>query len=503
MYACGRQRARFQDRYGIVDDYPRMNWLSGQQISAVVDEAIGVLENTGVLIESERALRELAGRGVRTGRKRAFFSAEMAEKSLAAAPDRVVLYGRDSSVGVELGGGSLHFNPGSSAIRILDLQRKKARKPVSRDLVDFALLTDALPGYSMQSTALVPADVPETAADSYRLYLALIFSGKPVVTGTFTGEGLAPMLEMLEIAAGGQERLRRYPRAIFDTCPTAPLTWSALTVDTLIDCASRGVPVQIVPMPLAGATSPATLYGTVVQHCAENLSGIIISQLISPGSPVVYGGSPAYFDMRKGTTPVGGVEALMINGAAAGIARHLGLPSHAYMALSDSRSLDYQCGMETAMGAAIAAVSGVNNVSGPGMHNFQTWQSMEKLIIDNEICLMAGRMRSGIRPGAGSTAADVVDEGVRAGSFLTLSDTLRKFREEAFFPGRVIDREAGDGVSAPAEGEILERARARKDQILESGGEDVLSGEKRRPLEEVMSGTARRAGMERMPEITG
>jgi len=486
-----------------VDDYPITNWLSGKEIAAIVDEAAGILEKTGVMIESERALNELARRGVRTEGKRAFFSSEMAEESLSAAPEKVILYNRNRSGRVELGGRSLHFNPGSSAITILDLQEKRARKPVTSDLVEFALIADALGGYSMQSTALVPSDVPEAVSDSYRLYLSLIFSSKPVVTGTFTEDGLAPMVQMLEIAAGGKEMLRKYPMAIFDTCPTAPLTWSALTVNTLIDCALGGIPLQIVPMPLAGATSPATLFGTLVQHCAENLSGIIISQLISPGTPVVYGGSPAYFDMRKGTTPVGGVEAVMINGAAAGIAEHLGLPSHAYMALSDSKSLDYQCGMETAMGAAIAAVSGVNNVSGPGMLNFQTGQSMEKLILDNEICLMAGRMRRGIGGSPGRSAAQVVDEGVRAGSFLTLTDTLEKFRKEAFFPGAVIDREAGDGVSAPGEGEILERARAGKRQILHSAGQSVLSGDRRGMLEEVMSETAGRAGMGRLPDVKG
>ena len=96
-----------------------------------------------------------------------------------------------------------------------------------------------------------------------------------------------------------------------------------------------------------------------------------------------------------------------------------------------------------------------------------------------------------------------MDEGVRAGSFLTLTDTLEKFRKEAFFPGAVIDREAGDGVSAPGEGEILERARAEKRQILESAVQGVLSGDRRGMLEEVMSETLRKAGMERLPDIKG
>ncbi|MBD3179956.1 MAG: hypothetical protein GF417_10360 [Candidatus Latescibacteria bacterium] len=482
---------------------PLIKWFEKRQRVAIVEEAIGILEKTGVLIESRQALEMLADRGVRTEKRRAYFSSGQVEEALAAAPDRVTLYGRDGRGEVEIGKENLHFNPGSSAIRILDLEMGESRVPVSGDLVEFAILSDFLSGYSMQSTALVPGDVPENVADSYRLYLALIFSRKPVVTGTFTEEGLTRMLRMLEIAAGGGKQLRDRPMAIFDTCPTAPLTWSALTVNTLLECAGNGLPVQIVPMPLAGATSPATLYGTVVQHCAENLSGIVIYQMAAPGSPVVYGGSPAYFDMRKGTTPVGAVEATIINSAGAEIAAELGIPSHAYMALSDSKSLDYQGGLETAMGAAVAALSGVNNVSGPGMHNFQTVQSMEKLILDNEVCLMAERIRRGIRVDSSEVVADVINEGVTGGSFLTLSHTLKKFREEALFPGTVIDREAGDKRSAPGGEEILKRAGERKREILKAGAPNILTGPRREALKEVVTESAWRAGLKKMPEIEG
>jgi trimethylamine--corrinoid protein Co-methyltransferase len=475
--------------------------MEKETIASIVDEAAEVLERTGVLIESDKALEALAGRGVRTEDARAYFSRDQIEKALETAPDRVTVYGRDRSAPVEIGGGSLHFNPGSSAIRLLDLEKGRARTPVTSDLADFAVLTDRLDGCSMQSTALVPGDVPESIAGVYRLYISLIFSGKPVVTGTFTAEGLSLMLRMLEAAAGGREELRRYPLAIFDACPTAPLVWSALTVDALTGCAERSVPVQIVPMPLSGATSPATIYGTVVQHCAENLSGVVITQLVSPGAPVVYGGSPAYFDMRKGTTPVAGVEAAMINGAGAELARRLGLPSHAYMALSDSKRIDYQAGMETSSGAVIAALSGLNNVSGPGMLNFQTTQSMEKLVLDNEICLAALRLRRGLSRRAEEDTAELIAEGAGRGSFLSLPHTRENFRGEAFFPGEVIDRGAGQGEAGSAGKEILRRAAARKEEILRSGAADILERGRRSMLKEIMTESAVKAGMDVLPDL--
>jgi trimethylamine--corrinoid protein Co-methyltransferase len=207
--------------------------------------------------------------------------------------------------------------------------------------------------------------------------------------------------------------------------------------------------------------------------------------------------------MSKGTTPVGGVESVMINGAGAEIARNLGLPSHAYMALTDSKTLDYQGGMETSMGAVVAALGAVNNVSGPGMHNFQTTQSMEKLILDNEIALMALHLRRGIGGDDAEAVAEVVSEGVRSGSFLTLAHTLSRFREEAFFPGTVIDRGAAGGKMVPRAKEILERARKRKTEILEGADAESPAAGMREELEEVMLRVAWRTGMKKLPELQG
>ena len=114
------------------------------------------------------------------------------------------------------------------------------------------------------STGLIGGDVAESAADAYRLYLALLFCSKPVVTGLFTVGSFAPMQEMLAAVRGGSAELRAKPLAIFDACPSPPLKWSNLTTQSLIDCAKAGIPSELVSMPLTGATAPATLTGALV-----------------------------------------------------------------------------------------------------------------------------------------------------------------------------------------------------------------------------------------------
>lgn len=479
----------------------RINWLEDEDVESIIEEAIAILDETGVYIENDEVLSIASDAGIRIFDSRAFMPEDVVRNAVESAPERVTFYNRLGKPAMDLGGSSLNFNPGSSAVQILRHGSNRTEVPDSGDLVRFAILTDYLEAYDAQSTALVPGDVPQAIADRYRLYLALKFSPKPVVTGTFSLDGFEPMNDMLRAAAGGEKELRAGPIAVFDCCPTSPLLWSDLTAGNLVDCARAGIPAQIVPMPLAGATSPVTLAGTITQQCAENLSGIVINQIAAPGAPVIYGGSPACFDMRKGTTPMGAVETQIINGAAAQIAECLGLPSHAYMALSDSKAVDYQAGMETAMSAVIAALSGVNNVSGPGMHNFQTCQSMEKLVLDHEVCMMAKRLREGIRIDGSGSAKEIIEEGIRKKTFLSLENTLKFYREAAYFPGSVIDRTMGDSEGDVSEGDIIERASERVKEILRSHRPVPLEEEKSRAIEEIMTREAEKSGMDNLPEL--
>jgi trimethylamine--corrinoid protein Co-methyltransferase len=131
--------------------------------------------------------------------------------------------------------------------------------------------------------------------------------------------------------------------------------------------ARAGVPAEIVSMPLAGAAAPVTLLGAVTQHAAECLSGITIHQLAHAGSPIVWGGAPSTFDMRKGGTPFGSVETAMIDSSYAQVGKSLGLPTHAYLGATESKLLDMQAGLESGMGALVGALSGINMISGSGM----------------------------------------------------------------------------------------------------------------------------------------
>lgn len=422
------------------------------------------------------------------------------ERALASAPSSVSLHDREGALRADLGGWRVHFTPGSSAIHLLDPSGRGFRRPLTSDYVRYARLCQGLQAVDYPSTAFIPADVDGRISDSWRLFLSLVHGSRPVVTGAFTVDGLAVMHEMLLAVRGSAGELRKRPLAVFSSCPTAPLQWSEEAAAGVIECGRRGIPVEIISMPLTGFVAPGTLVGTLVQHTAELLSGLVLSQSAAPGAPVLWGGSPAIFDYRFESTPVGAVESQMIACAFAAVGRHLGVPTQAYVSLSDSRELDAQAGLETATGAVLAGLAGINSISGAGMLAFENAFSLEKLAVDDEICASVKRLLDGISIREGDfPARPHFEEMGREGHLLISEHTRRWFGEEVRFPGEVIDRckEPPDpGASAPA---LPERARRRVEALAAGGGEPAAP-DLRRELERIMARAAKDAGMEELPD---
>jgi trimethylamine--corrinoid protein Co-methyltransferase len=380
-------------------------------------------------------------------------------------------------------------------LTILDPVTLEERKPVTRDLIRFAILTDALPNIAAQSTEMISTDVPAAMQDRYRLYIGLQFSKKPVVTGTFNLKSFEIMKDMLVAVRGSEKAMREKPLAIFDCCPSPPLKWSHLTCQDLIDASKAGIPAELISMPLTGATAPVTLAGALVQLTAENLSGIVIHQLAHPGSPIIFGGSPAAFDMRKGTTPMGAVETMMINAAHVQVGKHLGLPTHSYMGLSDAKIVDGQAGLETGMGALVAALAGANAISGPGMLNFESCQSLEKLVLDNEICGMALRMVRGIEARGDRLAGDLYGDIYDGAHFLSSKETLRWFRKELYQAGSVIDRDTYDAWMSQGKKSAWDRACGEVERIVSSHRVEPLPDDSLQALMSIMKDDAQRMGI--------
>jgi len=478
---------------------PKLTLLDDDLKSKIITEAREILCTIGVELHNPGVLDMLADHGaeVDAAAQHVKLTQSIIDTALSTVPSGFKLYDVYGNQTHDLSGDNVHYTPGSAAITVLD--GGTMRKPSTADYVRFSKVVSGLEHIQAQSTAMIPADVPEGISDSYRLFLSLLYCSKPVVTGAFTIEAFEIMRDLQLAVRGGAEALRAKPLAVFSACPTSPIKWSDVTSQNVVDCAAYGIPVEFISMPLSGFMAPVTIVGTLIQHTAETLSGLAISQLSSPGAPVLYGGSPAIFDVRYETTPMGAVETQMIDCAYSEIGKHLGMPTQAYIAMSDAKQLDAQCGFETSMGATLAALSGINSISGPGMLDFESCQSVHKLVLDNEIAGLTQRLVRGVEPRDDFPSTPLFEELVRERHLLIADHTLKHLREEIVFPGPVVVRANRARWQEEGALSLLQRADAEVERLISEWtppriGDDVAS-----ELERLMTAEAARYGMDALP----
>ncbi len=481
---------------------PVLRFLSDELIEKIVGEAREILCKLGVEIHNKDILFMLGEHGakVEMDRYHVFLTDEIIESALKAVPKSFKLYDVLGNETHHFSDYNVYFTPGSAALNILDYETNEIRKPKTTDYVRYVKVVSQLDNIASQSTAFIPADVCEKISDSYRLYLSFLYCEKPIVTGTFTMEAFNIMKEFQVIIRGSKEELKSKPLTIFSCCPTSPIKWSNVTSQNVVDCANFSIPVEFVSMPLSGFMAPVTLVGTLIQHTAETLSGVVISQFTNPGTPILYGGSPAIFDVRYETTPMGAVETMMIDCAYNEIGKYLGMPTQGYISLSDSKQLDAQAGLESGVGATLAALCGINNISGPGMLDFESCQSLEKLVLDNEICGMTIHLLKGIEPKEDFPSLPRFQELLKEQHLLISEHTRRYLNEEFYFPGVVIDRASRTRWQEEGSITLLERAHGEVERIIKNYVSSRLQDDTKKELTKLMTEEAHLYGMRNLPE---
>jgi trimethylamine---corrinoid protein Co-methyltransferase len=478
---------------------PKLELLTSDLISRILDEAFQLMMKPGIKVQDAVARDLLAAAGSTVDGEIIHIPEKVVRQALTTVPSTFYLYDRAGNRRVTYGGDSVQFDPGSSGVHILDPETLEHKTSYTPDLVRVVKVAEMLSAYDAQSTAIVCNEVPKAVGDLYRLFIVLMYSAKPIVTGAFSVSTLHNMIDILAIFSGGRKGLAEKPLAVFDVCPSPPLIWSEFGAGNLIELARANVPAELISMPLAGAASPVTLLGSVVQHAAESLSGIAIHQLANPGAPIVWGGAPAIFDMRRGTTPMGAVETAMIDAAYAQVGKSLNLPTHCYLGATDAKIVDAQAGLESGISAIIGALAGVNMISGAGMLDFLACQSPEKLVVDAEAIGMAKRLVAGIEVRT-ETLATALFEGINfKGDFLKQKITRELFPKEQYLPSAVIDRDSIRGWQQAGSLDTFARAKVRTRELLAAYQRPDADPAQEREMRAMVESLARAAGMETLP----
>jgi trimethylamine--corrinoid protein Co-methyltransferase len=411
-------------------------------VGTILDEAKRVLAETGMEVRGATLRGRLLDHGLRAAEDRVLFPPETVDWAIAQAPKSFQLYDRDGHPAADLGGDRVHFVPGSSGLKIADHRTGETRLAGTADFVDYVRLADGLEHIAYLATAFsTNDDIEPGVADAWRLFLCLTNSRRPVVSGSFTEHGVTRMAAMMELFRRDRADLIARPMSIFTITASGNFRYGEDSSQNLIDCVEAGIPIEIVQVTLMGLIAPVTLVGATVFHTVDVLAGITMAQIVRPGAPVLFGGAPATFHMKTASSPMAAIEAMLLDVAYVEVAKSMDLPTQSYMALSEGKFLDAQAGAETFGSAILAALAGVNSVSGPGMLDYLLTFSLPKLVFDDEVCGQALHM---VRPveAKGDLPIDELVHAVLTDShLLTSTHTLTHWPVELYLPSSVIDRD--------------------------------------------------------------
>ncbi len=444
--------------------------LTDEQVQQIHEASLRVLERVGVSVKEPqaRSLFEEAGAEVDEGHVR--LPRSLVEEAIEKAPSRVVLAGRAPQHDLILEDKRVHIGTGGAALQVLDLETSEIRKAMLHDVGQMARIVDALDNIHFFLIPIYPTDLDDEKVEISKYYAALANTTKHVQAGAYTLQGIRDVITMSERITGGPEALRERPIVSFITSwMVSPLKFATDVTSLLIEVCRQGMPVVLSAAPMAGSTSPVTLAGTLAQLNAEQLSGLTLTQLVNPGTPVLIGPIPATADMRSGKYIAGTVELGVSNAAIAQLAHFYDVPIYNSAGMTESKLPDIQAGMEKAQSVIQVALAGANFIHhAAGMLEDMSTIAYEQFVIDNEMLGMAMRAVRGIEVNDDTLALEAIERVGPGGHYLADEHTMRYMRTEHYYPSDVFDRRGRDEWAADGSEDAWKRARRIARNILEN-----------------------------------
>jgi trimethylamine--corrinoid protein Co-methyltransferase len=465
--------------------------LSPNQIDQIHKASLEILASTGVHVEEPRALELFHKNGADIDGNRVRIPEKLIQQVLESASKSILLAGRDPANDLLLEGSRVHIGTGGAALQVLDLEKDTIRPATLQDTADMALLVDALPNIHFYLLPIYPTDIPEESVEISKFYAALKNTGKHVQGGVYTIEGLSNVVRMCEKIMGGPQALRERPIVSFITSwMVSPLMFATDVTRMLIEVCQLGMPVVLSSAPMAGSTSPITLAGTLAQLNAEQLSGLTLTQLVNPGTPVIIGPIPATADMRSGSYLGGSVELGIANAAITQMAHFYQLPIYNSAGMTESKLPDIQAGIEKTQSVIQVALAGSNFIHhAAGMLEDMSTIAYEQFVIDNEILGMAMRAVRGIEVNPDTLALEVIDRVGPGNHFLTDKHTLKHIRSEYYFPSGVINRKTREEWEADGKLDARLHAIQLTKELLDNHQPIDIDSQVRNWIEEEFSDT--------------
>jgi len=456
--------------------------LSDSDIRQIYAAALRILAEIGMGDVPPALMQQALEKGAsQNAAGRLCYSAAMVEDVIAGACRGFVLHGRDPKHDIEIGGERVYFGTGGAAVQTLDLDTGHYRAATLQDLYDFTRLADSLNNVSWFTRCCVATDVADVdELDINTAYALIKGTNKPIGTSFTTAATVDPIIDMFDMALGGEGRFRERPFCKAHISPIiSPLRYGEDAFDVALACIERGVPLNNIIAAQSGATAPATIAGMLASTLAETLAALMMVNLFAPGYPMIFSNWPFVIDLRSGSFCGSGGEITLLNAASAQLSNWLGLPSGAASSMSDSKAVDAQMGLEKAMSSLGVGLAGCNMVyESSGMMASLLGASFEALLIDDEMLSQVYRVLRGIEVNEETLGFAAIEESVYGeGHFLGGQHTIDAMQRDYFWPSALTDRQAPAVWQEEGAKDMWQRANVKVREILQQHRPVYVDGE--------------------------
>lgn len=454
---------------------PRYKVLSEKSINKISNASFDILEDIGVKVPNSRIWQQLKDFGAVVNEATGVvkFSAEITKKAIELSNKKHILYGRDKKNTAEFGYDMFNFNGSVGQYQIIDNRNINRRNPLLEDLKKAIKIGDALEYINIVGAMVLPSDIRCDLVDVYSFFELLNGTTRPFMGLIFNGRSAKIIIEMMKVVWSSSKNLKEYPPYAAFIEPISPLTFRPEGIDILIEFANEDLPVCIGPMVQTGTTGPVSLAGTIALENAEVLSGMILSQAIKPGLPVIYGGIPHIMDMKTSMISFGSPEQGLIAAAITQLAKNYGFPVYTNTGLCDSKIPDAQSGIEKSMTIMLGALAGGDIFGHLGISGADNGADLIQLIIDNEMAGYVTRVMNSFEATEETILLDVIREVGIGGNFLTHDSTLSNYKKDIWYP-ELFDRFVWDTWENNGKKSIIDRAFEIEIDILEHHEQDFL-----------------------------
>lgn len=466
----------------------RLKVLTEEQVDAIHEASLRLLERTGARFDHERARKRLVDQGAipHPSRKNVLtFPRSVVEEAVRKIPRFGTYYARDPRNDVTFDGEHTFSHALGGNPATLDLETGVMRSSTLRDVEEASRMQDALEHCHTAGPLVVATDVPAPVHVLKTMQAMLENTSKCVSGYALRTAEVEILLKMGAAVAGSEEAFRKRPIFTLYGSPSSPLTYDEHVCEVILLSASNGVPVDIVPCPIAGGTAPLSLAGGLAQQNAELLAGVMLLQTVDPDIPTQYSGRLSFLDLRSGKNLWGLPELGLVSAATVQIAHRYHMTADVYGVTTDANGWDLQMGLERMVAALPPALAGADNLSGIG----GAWEnagSLAMMVLDDETYADVFRLIQGIEVDDDRLALDVIEQVGPMGNFLAQRHTMKylragEMRNSPLWDKRTMDRARAEGIRP-----IQEAARERAGQILREHVPTPLDPDVRRDLARIV-----------------